>query len=126
MNCNAINEQMSEALDGQLDAAPQAAFDGHLAQCPACAAAYAKLQEAVGLLGELEPLTPPTNLIVGINEAIDRSDHVSLRWNVFNTPPMRVALAASVVVVVGVLGIQCLDPAPKDSTVTVAPFQLIF
>ena len=72
-------------------------------------------------LHELPTVTPPADLIVGINAAIDRPYGLHVRWNLFNTPPMRVDLAASVVLVVGLLGIQYLDPAPRDTAVKEAP-----
>ena len=53
MNCDTITEQMSEALDGRLDATQQAAFDAHLARCAVCREAYADLGYTVALLHEL-------------------------------------------------------------------------
>lgn len=120
MNCKTITEQMSEAMDGRLDATQQTAFDAHLAQCPACREAFAALQEAVGLLQDLEPVKPPADLIVGINAAIDRPRGLHVSWNLFNTPPMRVALAASLVLMVGILGVQYLNPAPPDTSIPIA------
>jgi hypothetical protein len=106
---------MSEALDGQLDATLQAAFDAHLAECSACREGFDALRETVEQLHGLEPVTPPPNLIVDINAAIDRPHGLRVNWNIFSSPPMRVALAASFMVVVGLLGIQYLDLTPSDT-----------
>ncbi|MDP6490817.1 MAG: zf-HC2 domain-containing protein [Kiritimatiellia bacterium] len=106
---------MSEALDGQLDATQQAAFDAHLAECPACREGFEALRETVEHLHGLDPVAPPPNLIVDINAAIDRPRGLRVNWNIFSSPPMRVALAASFMVVVGLLGIQYLDLTPRDT-----------
>jgi len=121
MKCDGITEQMSEALDGPLDAKQQAAFDAHLAGCPGCREGFDALGETVAQLHELPAVTPPADLIVGINATIDRPHGLHLSWNLFNTPPMRVALAASLVLVVGLLGIQYLDPAPRDTAIKAVP-----
>ena len=104
-----------------LDAKQQAAFDAHLDACPGCREGFDALRETVAQLHELPAVTPPADLIVGINAAIDRPHGLHLNWNLFNTPPMRVALAASVVLVVGLLGIQYLDPSPRDTAIKALP-----
>src|SRR5690348_2950629 len=39
MNCERAIELISARIDGELSAADEAALEGHLAECPACAAA---------------------------------------------------------------------------------------
>ncbi len=119
MRCNDITQEMSEALDGQLDPTRQAALDAHLAECPACREGCEALRETVEHLQGLEPLTPPPCLIVDINAAIDRPQGFRVHGNVFSSPPVRVALAASFVVVVGLLGIRHLNLTPRDTATAV-------
>ena len=61
MKCNDITQQMSEALDGLLDAKQQAAFDAHLAACPACREGFDALRETVAQLHDLPAVTPPAD-----------------------------------------------------------------
>jgi hypothetical protein len=54
-----VDQLFSAAYDGDLDAGARAAFDLHLAGCPACAAGFARLTTAVDALRELGPARMP-------------------------------------------------------------------
>ncbi len=54
-----VEELFSAAYDGELNADARAAFDRHLAGCPDCAAAFARLTTAVDALRELGPARMP-------------------------------------------------------------------
>jgi hypothetical protein len=118
MNCDTIIEQMSEALDGQLDATQQTAFDAHLAQCPACRDVYADLEQTVSLLHELPPVAPPADLIPNIEAAIDQPLKPVRRW--WNSPQVRAAMAASLMLAVGLFAIQQMAPPPREDAQALA------
>ncbi len=118
MNCDTIIEQMSEALDGQLDATQQVAFDAHLAQCPACRDVYADLEQTVALLHELPPVAPPADLIPNIEAAIDQPLKPVRRW--WNSPQVRAAMAASLMLAVGLFAIQQMAPPPREDAQVLA------
>lgn len=112
---------MSGELDGQLDSAQQAAFQGHLAQCPVCRAGFLALQQTVARLQDLDPVQAPADLISGINAAIDRPGVLQRLWRLPNTPPMQVALGAVTVLVVVLLCVPYLNPSQRDIPATVDP-----
>ena len=61
MNCDQALEAISAKLDGELDAAQQAALEAHLQSCQACRAVYETLQTVDVILPDtqLEPPKPP-------------------------------------------------------------------
>ena len=62
MNCERIDELLSDALDGPLEAADRATVDAHLAACPACVdnlRAYVTTQAILRDIGREEPETAP-------------------------------------------------------------------
>ena len=54
MDCKRYEDLMSAALDGALSAEERQELDGHLAQCPACAALFDELREQCSALRELD------------------------------------------------------------------------
>jgi hypothetical protein len=54
-----VDGLLSAAYDGVLSVDERAGFDRHLAECPACAAAFTALTTAVDALRELEPARMP-------------------------------------------------------------------
>jgi len=62
-----------QAIDHELSAAEEATLRSHLAQCPLCAAAYARAQETEALLqAALAPVEPPADLTARIMAAYDQ------------------------------------------------------
>ena len=54
-----VERLFSAAYDGELSPQARAGFDRHLAECPACAAAFAELTTAVDVLREQAPARMP-------------------------------------------------------------------
>ena len=96
MNCKEIQGNFDERLDNRLDAAHTAAFEAHVAACPACAAewrAYAGAWATVGQHAATEPS-------VGFAERTLRrlDERLTERPSVWLAPLWRWALAAGLVV----------------------------
>jgi anti-sigma factor RsiW len=66
MNCAELEILICDYVDGTLDAAGRAAVEGHIAQCPACAALAADSAEAVRFMERAAAVEPPPQLITRI------------------------------------------------------------
>lgn len=53
MNCDRVQDLLSEAIDGTLVPADARDFHAHLAACPPCRVAFGDVKESMALLGEL-------------------------------------------------------------------------
>lgn len=69
MSCDALREQMMQALDGELDAA---ALDEHLAGCADCRAEWARLQALERLLAAAPLAAPPPGFVGRTLARLDR------------------------------------------------------
>ncbi len=58
MHCSDFLERYSDFRDGLLDAPSSARFVEHLAACPRCARYHTRLNLALGVLKELDPVEP--------------------------------------------------------------------
>lgn len=58
MKCRKAGKLLSDRLDGALDGGPRRALEGHLRECPSCAAAGAELRRVRELLGEAKAPDP--------------------------------------------------------------------
>ena len=112
MKCEHAIELMSASLDGMLDQAQQERLDAHLADCAACCDGLEQLRRTVSLLHEVEQVEVPPGLRAQIAEAVQPPGRV-LSWNWFNYPQVKAALAASIVLVFGLLAVRHLAP-PAD------------
>ncbi|HZU23285.1 MAG TPA: zf-HC2 domain-containing protein [Terriglobales bacterium] len=54
---------MTDALDGVLAGEAQQRFEGHRAECPACALMYSDAAAGMNWLATLEPAQPPANIV---------------------------------------------------------------
>jgi hypothetical protein len=77
---DAITDQLSDYLDGELTAAETAAVEAHLRDCAACNAVLNDLKRIVAQAQHLEPRPPQADLWAGIERRIERV-----------TPPRRVS-----------------------------------
>lgn len=73
MNCHTCEELFADALGGELSEAQRGEFDAHLADCPACRAAFAGDSAAVGALRSLSAPVPQT--LESTREAWGRTTH---------------------------------------------------
>lgn len=117
MRCDDINELMSSQIDGRLDGEGQRLLSEHLAQCAGCRADFAALKDTVNMVRGIGLEQPPSDLLAKVRARIDeenartslpfedsrdeRSEHSR---NVFLSPQSRMALAASLLLAVGVYG----------------------
>lgn len=58
MNCDRVQDLLSEAIDGSLSPAESGSFHAHLAGCAACRTTLAELRESLALLNELPAVEP--------------------------------------------------------------------
>lgn len=119
MNCEATAKLMSASLDGMLERARQESLDAHLVGCADCRAAFEQLCRTVSLLREVEQVDVPEGLDARICERIRQPAARTPSLNWFNSPQMRVALAAGIALVFGIIAIQNMppnadEPAPGD------------
>ena len=105
MRCNDIRELMSAHVDGCLDDAGEQQLAAHLAACASCRQDLDDLQRMVNLLQQMGPVAPPPDLTARIHARL----RASRRSNILvflNLPQTRVALAASLVMILTTLGIR--------------------
>jgi hypothetical protein len=92
-------------VDGCLDAAGEQQLAAHLAACASCRQDLEDLQRVVNQLQQMEPVAPPPDLTARIHARL----HSPRRSNILtflNLPQTRVALAASLVMILTTLGIR--------------------
>ena len=114
MPCERIKAWMGDHLDGCLDAARVRDLDAHLAGCEVCRREWDDLRQTVALIRGLTPLAPPADLVASVRQrlAAPQPTRLAVFWRVLNLPQTRVALAASVVILVGVYGWRTLPISP--------------
>lgn len=102
MNCDQALEAISAKLDGELDAAQQAALEAHLQSCQACRAVYETLQTVDVILPDTQ-LEPPKALRDGVMQAIhaEQKKKMSRRW----VPVAVIGVAAATALVLGSVGL---------------------
>ena len=97
-DCEAMREQLSALLDGELDGEETRQVRAHLARCPDCRAFYAAMQELSGLL---EPEAPPAALHAGIMARFDQRERVLARQKRLGRLRPLFSLAAAAAILVG-------------------------
>jgi hypothetical protein len=114
MPCDRIKAWMGDHLDGCLDAARVRDLNAHLADCEACRLEWDELRQTVALIRGLKPLAPPADLVASVHQrlAAPQPTRLAVFWRVLNLPQTRVALAASVVILVGFYGWRTLPISP--------------
>ena len=105
MHCEDIIEYMSQSLDGCLDAEQEQLLQAHLGGCSNCTEQFEALKQTVALLHGEEPVSAPGDLAARVREALDSKPIPLIGWNVFNHPQVAVALAAGLVIMVGIYAV---------------------
>ncbi|MHC4598529.1 MAG: anti-sigma factor family protein [Planctomycetota bacterium] len=118
MDCKALEEQLSEYMDGRLSEGERREIAAHLDACPDCREALEQLQKVVDLVGELPYVTAPE----GLHEKILRQNLkvVPGEDKPFALPPrysrwlplMRGVAAAAVLMLFAFLGHELIDTGP--------------
>jgi hypothetical protein len=115
MRCEEIAEHLSANIDGMLDADTAEELAGHIAECETCRQELAELEETVALLGQLEPVSPAPGLAARVMARIERERRRVSPWQVFSMPQVRVALAAGILVMIGVYSIREVAPVRQKT-----------
>lgn len=97
-DCEAMQEQLSALLDGELDEGEARAVQAHLARCPDCQAFYAAMQRLSGLL---DPEAPPAALHANIMARFDQRERVLARQKRLGRLRPLFSLAAAAAILVG-------------------------
>lgn len=135
MQCNDIREMISEYIDGVLDADSTALLENHLAECEACRAELDETRAAVALLREVPDVEPPADLLDRIHSEIgtgeqelakpkawnegmverDKDASSNIIWAVFSGPQARAAIAALLLLAVGLFSYRELKNSPVST-----------
>jgi len=102
MKCNEIQARLSEYLDGALGAEEAAALEGHVAQCAACKGELEALRRTVQAVGELPRCAAPAGFRDKVVQRIRAESAVEARPRIVYLWPRLAAVAAMLLVVVGV------------------------
>lgn len=79
MKCDKCIENLSEYLDGKMDAARRRAVREHLAGCAHCRAELSRIEKLVGALGNLPRVAVPDDVAASVRAAIEREATLSAR-----------------------------------------------
>jgi anti-sigma factor RsiW len=102
MKCNEIQARLSEYLDGALRAEEAVALEEHMAQCAACKRELEALRRTVQAVGELPRCAAPAGFRDKVVQRIRAESAVEARPRVVYFWPRLAAVAAMLLVVVGV------------------------
>jgi negative regulator of sigma E activity len=105
----AITDQLSDYLDGELSASEAAAIEAHLRECAACNAVLNDLKGIVQQAQHLETRPPQADLWVGIASRIERA--APPRRVSFTLPQLAAAAAVLIAVSAGT-AIKLAAPGP--------------
>ncbi len=105
MNCSQIQEMLSAYFDGELDLAKQRPIAKHLKQCSRCATQLAGYSKLAKLANELPvPIAPKdgwSELAPLLDAPTTPATHVAASKPTFMSKPRALALAATILIVVG-------------------------
>ena len=104
ITCDEALELISARLDGALSPDGEAALEAHLAQCPACGALLADLEEIHAALDGAEEVPPPADLKDKIMAAVAREQVVPLPAPKKRRPSWRAWGSIAAVLALALLG----------------------
>lgn len=105
---DAITDQLSDYLDGELSPSEAAAVEAHLRECAACNAVLNDLKRIVAQAQHLEPRPPQSDLWAGIEKRIER---VAPPRRISFTLPQLAAAAALLMAISAGTAIKLAAPA---------------
>jgi hypothetical protein len=118
MNCEEIQEQLSEYLETLLDSSAVRAIDSHLAACARCAEMLAGLAQCRRLVAALPQVEPPLGFAARVMAQVNESASPSPWWQRWVLPlRINVPLQATAVLIVGVLSVYLLQKEPPQKQV---------
>jgi hypothetical protein len=125
MNCEEVQEQLSEYLETLLDSSAVRTIDIHLAACARCTEMLADLAQCQRLVAALPQVEPPVGFVTRVMAQVNESASQSPWWERWLLPlRLNVPLQATAVVLVGVLSVYLLqkEPSQKQVLQSTAPF----
>lgn len=117
-------EKLSDFLDGELEAAEEAAVAAHLRECPNCTAVLNDLKRVVARARALDVRPPQRDLWPGVSARIDRLAPplgLSNGRRISLTLPQLAAAAALLIAVSGTLAVKLTERAATPATVAQTP-----
>ncbi|OGP32999.1 MAG: hypothetical protein A2X88_06200 [Deltaproteobacteria bacterium GWC2_65_14] len=114
MDCDKVQELLTEHLDGSLGDGEGRGVELHLRECPRCAAEEKALKETLSLLRSLPPEKAPPELLEGVRQKLAlESPKPAAGKGLFASPRIRIPIEAAAVVLLFLLvyGIQRQFPA---------------
>jgi hypothetical protein len=129
MRCKDINLLLSEYVDGVLEPDRVEMLEAHLAKCEHCRRELEYIRETVALLQELDEVAPPDDLLQRVHArlhdeaapVVERRTQGNRLWFVLNMPPVRLALAASLLGIVTIHMLHDSGSVPKVVDTRVVP-----
>ena len=115
MKCRDIRKLLSPYLEGELEEQKKEALEVHLKGCPVCRKELTLLEAAIQGVRNLEEVAPPANLLVKINEELDKRllrSRLSLVWEKMTRPIDIPVPAKSLALAVSILLILYLAVGP--------------
>ena len=92
MNCTSTQDMFSALADGELNAADVARIEGHLATCRQCRQEWHFFRESLDWLQEIQPVTAPTDLPIGIHAKLERKNRHHMATGSLRLPTPRLVL----------------------------------
>ena len=117
-------DKLSDFLDGELEAAEEAAVAAHLRECPDCSAVLNDLKRVVARAQAVDARPPQRDLWPGVSARIDRlapALSLSKGRRISFTLPQLAAAAALLVAVSGTLAVKLTERAAVPASVAQAP-----
>lgn len=114
MNCKEIRERMSEYIDGVLDEERKQVLMEHVGACANCRRELSELERTIALVRSLEEVDPPADLLKQVHARLavkEKSQPVI--FYLFSLPQTRIAIAAALLLVVGIYGYLEVMPSSR-------------
>jgi anti-sigma factor RsiW len=106
MNCQEVEMQLSEYLDGALDGGWAREIASHLNDCPRCNAELESLANCKRLVSSLPAVEPPAGLTARVMAQVhDGVRRPGIWQRLFGLLPMKISLEATAIVLIGILAI---------------------
>jgi hypothetical protein len=107
-------QNLSALVDGQAGLDEEAQIIAHLESCASCRAVLVGLRRATELVRALDPVAAPAGFVTGVHERLQAERNRQTWWRGFGLlpwppavrSPQRAALAAAVVILVGLFSIN--------------------
>jgi hypothetical protein len=123
VSCQDVRPQLSEFIDGTLEAQPRAAVEAHLSTCAACAGVARDLKRLHSTARTLDPIDPPDHIWLEIagQTRLDQSASGSAPRAVAPRHPIWqwVGLAAALILITA--GVYVVQHVPSPARPTSAP-----